>query len=269
MNNNEVVLDFGHGGTDPGACSGSYKEKVWNKETGDACYQELKRHNVKVHLTRKNDETLSISQRCSIANKTNAKWFVSIHHNAGGGDRGEAIHSIYRGDGKTLADNIGLELKNIGQSSIKVYDKKSGNTDYYGVIRGTNMHAVIVEVCFIDNVEDRKIADTLVERQRNGISIAHAILKTMGISIKNNTSSPGSTSGHKYKNGNYDRKAKVVGTNGTGLNVRNGRDASFDKIGKFNDGDIITVNYCLNGWFSTWSYKGKEGYVSGEYIELI
>ncbi len=268
MNNNEVVLDFGHGGTDPGACSGSYKEKVWNKETGDACHQELKRHNVVVHLTRKNDETLSISQRCAIANKTNAKWFVSIHHNAGGGDRGEAIHSIYRGAGKDLADNIGKELKTIGQSAIKVYDRKNGNTDYYGVIRGTNMNAVIVEVCFIDNVEDRRIADTLEERKRNGVAIAHAILKTMGIAIKP-TGGSTSSSSHKYKNGNYDRKARVVGTNGTDLNVRKGRGASFDKIGKFNEGQVIEVNYCKDNWFSTWSYKGKEGYISGDYIELI
>lgn len=184
FNKNACVIDIGHGGNDSGAVSELYKEKDWNLDTGLACIEELKRHNVTVYATRTTDKTLSIEQRCNIANQYNAQYFISIHHNAGGGDRGETIHSIYGGEGTQLALNIGEELRTIGQSNIKTYDKKYGNTDYYGVIRGTKMHSVIVEVCFIDNVNDRQIADTLEERKRNGRAIAHGILKQMGISVK-------------------------------------------------------------------------------------
>lgn len=81
-----------------------------------------------------------------------------------------------------------------------------------------------------------------------------------------NPSSTGSK--NSYKNGSYNRKAKVV-SNGSNLNVRDGRGTNgTNVIGKFKDGQIIEVSYCLNNWFSTWSL-GKEGYVSGEFIVLL
>lgn len=80
------------------------------------------------------------------------------------------------------------------------------------------------------------------------------------------SSSPGSK--NTYKNGSYNRKAKVV-SKGSNLNVRDGRGTNgTNVIGKFKDGQIIEVSYCLNNWFSTWSL-GKEGYVSGEYLVLL
>ena len=185
-----VILDYGHGGTDPGACSGNYKEAEWNLDTGKACKKELERHNVVVYETRTDNQTLSLTQRANIANQTNAKYLISIHHNAGGGDRGEVIHSISN-SGKPLATHIANELKAIGQSTNKVYSRKSETTnkDYYAMIKNPRAISVIVEVCFIDNVEDRKIADTLDERQRNGVAIAHGILKELNIPIKTTSSS--------------------------------------------------------------------------------
>lgn len=274
MNNKMVVLDYGHGGTDPGACSDGYQEKVWNIETGKAAKEELDRHGVVVYETRVGDQTLSINQRCSIANKSNAKWFVSIHHNGGKGDRGEAIHSIYAGDGKELADKIGEELKAIGQTNIKIYSKTgAGNKDYYGVIRGTKMDSVIVEVCFIDNAVDREIADTLEERQRNGRAIAHAILKKIGIAIKQDTGTESNTPEATFSNGSYSgKKARVVADS---LNVRYDRwinEASEPKVvGALPRGKEVELEYCLNGWVSIKGFKGKKGlgYVNSKYLQLI
>lgn len=244
MNNNEVVLDFGHGGTDSGAVAGSYLEKVWNKDTGESCKSELERHNVKVHLTRKADETISLNKRCEIANNTNAKWFVSIHHNAGGGDRGETIHSITHGEGKELADKIGKELKSIGQTAIKTYSRSSSNNkDYYAVIRGTKMKAVIVEVCFMDNTADRQIADTLEERKRNGIAIAHGILKQMGVAIKDDSQS-----------GSY-----LVKINEDSLNVRSGPGTNYKINTTVKKGDVFTIVETQDHWGKL---KSGAGYIS-------
>ena len=185
MNKKAIVLDYGHGGSDPGAVCGKHIERNYNLDTGLACAKELRRHGVKVYETRTNNSTtLSLSQRCAIANSKDAYYFVSIHHNAGGGDRGEAIHSIYNGDSKDLAESISKELEKCGQSTMKVYSRKGSNGDYYGVIRGTIAKAVIVECAFVDNKEDVKFVDTLAERQRNGIAIAHGILREMGIKIE-------------------------------------------------------------------------------------
>lgn len=186
--NYEVFLDAGHGGTDSGACANGLKEKEMNLVTTLACKEELEYNQVKVHMARTNDKTVSLAERTNMANNTNSKFYVSIHHNAGGGDRGEFIHSIYRGAGETLADNIGNEMRDqLGQQK-KVYSKAgSSNKDYYHVIRNTKMSAVIVEVCFIDNATDVQIADTVDEQKRNGRVIAHGILKTLGITPKSHT----------------------------------------------------------------------------------
>lgn len=272
LNNNEVVLDYGHGDSDSGACEGNFKEKVWNYDTGKSCKKELEKYGVIVHETRKGDEYVSLNERCRIANRTNAKWFVSIHHNAGGGDRGEVIHSILEGDGKLLAQDISKELNVVGQSTVKVYDKKgNGNKDYYAVIRGTKMNSVIVEVCFMDNVTDRQIADTKAERERNGIAIAHGILRRMGITPVENNSSNNISEG--FKKGSYSgRKAKVTVSE---LNVRYDRwvngVAEPSKVGVLKKGQIVSLEWCENGWISIQGYKGRKGlgYVNSKYLQLI
>ena len=198
MSKGVVVIDYGHGGSDSGAVVGKHIEKVYNLETGKACKKELERHEVTVYETRKGDEYLSLSQRCSIAKKyKNVDYMVSIHHNAGGGDRGECIHSIFGTKGKELAEVISKEMQIIGQTTVKVYDREYKGNDYYTIIRGTTIPTVITEVAFLDNVKDVTICDTLEERQRNGKAIAHGILKKLGISIKSEASSSTSTSTSK------------------------------------------------------------------------
>ena len=180
-----VCIDVGHGGSDSGAVHGNHIEKKYNLDTALSCRDELQKYGVKVVITRTGDKYLSLSERCSIANKNGCELFISIHHNSGGGDRGEVIYSIKEGKGKTLAHNIAKEMKDMGQTTVQEYSRKSEKTgkDYYAVIRGTNMPAVIVEVCFLDNSKDVQIADTLAERQRNGREIAHGILRYLGKNI--------------------------------------------------------------------------------------
>lgn len=184
MNKKSVVLDYGHGGSDPGAVSGKHIERNYNLDTGLACAKELRAYGVKVYETRTNNSTtLSLNQRCAIANSKDAYYFVSIHHNAGGGDRGETIHSIYGGDSANLAKSVAEELKKVGQTYVKTYSRSGSNGDYYAVIRGTRAKAIIVECAFLDNAKDVQFVDTLAERQRNGVAIAHGILKEMGIKV--------------------------------------------------------------------------------------
>lgn len=192
MSKGTVILDYGHGGVDSGAVAGKHIEKVYNLDTGKACKEELEKYGVTVYETRKADEYLSISQRCAIAKKyKNVDYMVSIHHNSGGGDRGECIHSIFGTKGKELAEVISKELEVIGQTTVKVYDREYKGNDYYGIIRGTTIPTVITEVAFLDNVKDVTICDTLEERQRNGRAIAHAILKKLNIQVKTDTDKDG------------------------------------------------------------------------------
>lgn len=187
-NSNSVVIDAGHGGEDSGAVSGDYVEKEWNLDTARACANELVKYGVYVYETRNDDTYISLEDRASLANYNNVDYFISIHHNSGGGDRGEVVYSINDPNSESLANYIRSELENIGQTNVTTYTRTlSSNTDYYSVLRNTNMSSVIVEVCFIDNESDRQIADTKEERERNGIAIAHGILKQLGIEANDNS----------------------------------------------------------------------------------
>jgi len=74
-------------------------------------------------------------------------------------------------------------MKAIGQDTVKQYYKKGeGGTDYYAVIRETNMDAVIVECAFLDNEIDNKIIDNIEEQELFGIAIAKGILAQLEIS---------------------------------------------------------------------------------------
>ncbi|WP_346962561.1 N-acetylmuramoyl-L-alanine amidase [Clostridium sp.] len=188
MANNIVCLDAGHGGSDPGASYGKLIEKDIVLIATLSCRNVLTEHGVQVVLTRNTDVYVGLSQRAQIANNAKANYFVSIHCNAGGGDRGEVINSIYRGKGLELSNKIAAEMKAIGQDTVKQYDKKGdGGTDYYAVIRETNMDAIIVECAFLDNTTDNQIIDTVAEQEMFGVAIAKGILKQLGIGYKGST----------------------------------------------------------------------------------
>lgn len=76
---------------------------------------------------------------------------------------------------------------------------------------------------------------------------------------------------HPFKNGTYKVKGRVTADI---LNVRAGRPGSpkYDTIvDKLQHGEVVEVDYCLNGWFSIYDHAGapNPGFISGEYIELV
>lgn len=179
----KIFIDPGHGGTDPGACSGNLIEKNMNLITATATAEYLQKYGCEVKLSRTTDTYLSLTGRANMANNWGADYFVSCHYNAGGGDRGEVIHSVTHGSSYNLAQAIGSRLANLGQTQLNLYDKKasSGTGDYFTVIAKSKAPAVIVEPCFIDNEQDRQIADTESEQKEIGVAIAKGVLDLLGI----------------------------------------------------------------------------------------
>ena len=83
--NNEfvVVLDPGHGGKDPGAEAGGYRESNLMLELAAAVKESLIRNtDFKVILTRNEDVFLSLDDRITIATQSGADLFISLHADA-------------------------------------------------------------------------------------------------------------------------------------------------------------------------------------------
>ncbi len=78
-----VVIDAGHGGNDPGAIGRSgLREKDVNLDIAKRLSGLLREEGVQTVLTRSTDKFIPLSGRVSIANKSGADLFISVHSNA-------------------------------------------------------------------------------------------------------------------------------------------------------------------------------------------
>ncbi|MFG6495375.1 cell wall-binding repeat-containing protein [Fictibacillus sp. UD] len=99
----KIVLDAGHGGTDPGAVNRTYNiyEKTLNINFTKLLAGHLKTMGAEVIYTRdpSNDKYISLPDRAAFANNQNADLFISIHHDSSVDTSmsGQSVHySSYR-----------------------------------------------------------------------------------------------------------------------------------------------------------------------------
>ena len=90
MDDTKVVIDAGHGGTDPGAIGNGYQEKDINLKISNYMYNRFKELGVPVAITRTEDTTLTREQRLNTMTNTFGTTpnviILSNHINAGGGE---------------------------------------------------------------------------------------------------------------------------------------------------------------------------------------
>lgn len=81
-----LVIDAGHGGTDPGALSKDELtyEKNLNLKILLELKELLKNRDIKVYYTRINDDKIFLRPRVNLANDVDCDFFISIHCNSGG-----------------------------------------------------------------------------------------------------------------------------------------------------------------------------------------
>ncbi len=159
MNNKKIVVDAGHGGSDPGA-TGNIIEKEYTTKIANYIYNRLKEFGVPVYITRTKDEYISPTDRVNkILNAfgNNSDVIVlSNHLNAGGGTGAEVVYALRNND--TLSKLILEELSKEGQSIRKWYQRRlPSNTskDYYFIHRNTGRtEPVLIEYGFVDNPKD-------------------------------------------------------------------------------------------------------------------
>jgi N-acetylmuramoyl-L-alanine amidase len=82
LNVRRVVLDAGHGGSDPGATAAGILEKEITLDIGRRLRTLLVDRGFEVVLTRDGDDTIALRERARVANESKSDIFVSIHINA-------------------------------------------------------------------------------------------------------------------------------------------------------------------------------------------
>lgn len=171
-NNNVVVIDPGHGGSDSGAVGAGFTEKFLNLEIAKATVKYLKENGVEVYMTRETDKTVSLKERTDFANSINPNLFISIHNDSGS-STATGAHVIYSnrdingGASKLLANNILNKITTMTTQNAngrRIWTKTtSEDRDWYHIIRESTNPAVIVECAFLNEIDIKSLERSSVE----------------------------------------------------------------------------------------------------------
>ncbi len=176
-----VCIDAGHGGDDVGAILDKRYEKDDTFEIAKLVKKYLKKQNVKVIMTRKKDKSVSLEERCKIANNKKADFFVSIHRNSAKTGNGIEIwcNSSKREEDTNLANTILEKLQNTEiqkNRGVKYGTINGENSDYY-VLKNTNMPSCLIELGFITDERDNQLLDS--HKKEYAKAIADGVIQTI------------------------------------------------------------------------------------------
>lgn len=197
-----IVLDPGHGGSDPGAVSpAGLSERVVNLAVAGYAKGALARAGVSVVLTRTGDYDVELTTRAEMAQALNPRAFVSVHHNAEPdgpwpGPGSETYYQISSPDSKRLAGLIYEEVvRALSHYTVTwVADRDAGakyrpgrRGDYYAVLRQpAPVVSVLVEFAFISNQPEADLVAQADTQQIEGEALARGIVRYL------TTTEPGS-----------------------------------------------------------------------------
>ncbi len=154
-----IVIDPGHGGSDPGAIGFSgLQEKVVNISVAQQLVALLNQAGANVVITRSGDQSVSHQQRMDLANSSNADLFVSIHANAftNPESNGTESHFCAENDHSSASRFLAQQLQRELVSVLNLRNRGVKSSNFY-VLKNTVMPAALVELAFISNQAEEAI----------------------------------------------------------------------------------------------------------------
>lgn len=182
-----IMLDAGHGGTDPGAIGKLDGKTIYEKDlTLTITYKVkaiLESNGYTTSMTRTGDTLPSLSERPEQANNENCALFTSIHINSAAATEayGTEVYyseenngSAYGITSKKFADNV----QECMLKYMKSYDRGVRMANW-AVIRKSKMPAVLVEVGFISNEAELRKMCSDDYQNKVAAGIAEGIINTV------------------------------------------------------------------------------------------
>ena len=173
-----IMIDAGHGGSDPGAMNGQHKEKVYTLQIAKRLQTQLEKLGFRVIMTRTGDTYPTLQERAALCKKYKPDLFISIHCNSSTNKTPAGIET-YRAVPVGGTETKGSKVKTEKQSANE-FDANNSRLAYEiqkgmlaatkGTDRGTRHQAiyvtgnatcpaVLVEVGYLSNdAELKKIA---------------------------------------------------------------------------------------------------------------
>ncbi|MCA5577291.1 N-acetylmuramoyl-L-alanine amidase family protein [Enterocloster clostridioformis] len=179
----KIMLDAGHGGTDGGTEKQAAVEKDINLAIVLEMKELLENKSIRVALTRDRDVFMSLEDRVRAAEEAGADLFLSVHCNYYEKDSSisglECYYCKGASEGRDYAEKIITEIEERGN----IVSRNAKPADYY-VLKNTSIPAVLVEVGYLSNYNERTNLMTEEYQERIAIELVEGVVK--GFESKSN-----------------------------------------------------------------------------------
>lgn len=179
-----VILDAGHGGSDPGKVGiNNALEKEINLEISQKVKALLEAKEIKVIMTRENDEMLceetadnkkreDMKRRTEMINEIRPFLVVSIHQNSFS-DASVSGAQVFYYSGSEESEKMAVLMQNALREVDEQNQREAKANDSYYLLKKTKVPTLIVECGFLSNPEE---AEKLVTDEYQD-AISNAIVK--------------------------------------------------------------------------------------------
>lgn len=168
-----VIIDPGHGGSEPGAGKGKIIEKDITLAISLEIEKVLREKSISYYMLRTDDTFVSLEDRTSIANEKQGRLFISIHINSFTDSSANGVLTTYNPyslNGKEYAEIMQSKLINLGMKNRKTMSRP----DLY-VLRHTEMPSLLLEIGFISNSKDYKLLTDTIFQQKCASQVVNGI----------------------------------------------------------------------------------------------
>lgn len=172
-NKKTIVIDAGHGGIDWGATQDDLKEKILISEITNKIKEMHSDADVSIHFTRTKDEFISLKDRVDFIENLKPDLVISLHMNS---NKNEATSGfeIFISDKSNLIDKTTILADKLSSKLSETQLTNRGlKTAPFMILKNVNYPAMIVELGFITNENDRKF----VSSEKGQTEIAKTILE--------------------------------------------------------------------------------------------
>jgi N-acetylmuramoyl-L-alanine amidase len=169
-----IVIDAGHGGNDFGVTSSSITEKQIVEQITNKI--KSSNSNVVIHLTRYEDEFISLEERTDFINKIKPDLVLSLHVNASLNNKTSGLEFYVAKETEFFekSNEIAgkLNKKFSENTNLKMLGIKTG--PFY-ILKKSDVPAVIIELGYLTNENDKKYLIDDNEQNKMAKSISEFI----------------------------------------------------------------------------------------------
>jgi len=151
-----IVIDPGHGGSDPGASGHDIVEADFVLKMAVLVKSFLAEYDCQVLLTRSDDTYVSLADRPKLARAVGAKLFVSLHANAFGEARPRGFETFIHSSADIRAARAQKAIHEAIYEAIadRTPDRGMKRANYQVLRESGSIPAVLIEYGFLTNSDD-------------------------------------------------------------------------------------------------------------------